>query len=137
MVGEGVYVIVHIEEMENGISEGWLMSPYVRELLKFHGSGDMILQMDHMLQWIWKEGGQKGDESLPVFHSFKEFSFPQRPKYFFVLQILHREHFSWQGVIRGTNCTPTGFKSVLDLLRKMDASMNCNTKKQQVGIYRG
>lgn len=112
--------VIHIERTDEGVSKGCFISPYIKDYVEFVDLGDMILKINRTLQM-----GNSQDEyaNRICYHSLRDFAFDKKCRYFYLLEVLYTEHSSWQGRLSGTNCTRIYFKSVLDLLKKMNQSM--------------
>lgn len=139
MTGTNGIFIIYIDCKEDKVSKGRLLCPYIMEPMGFCDLSDMVLKIDRVLQK--KEELEKTES--PVCNSmFHDIASEQRTQYFYFLEVLYREHSSWQGRITGTGCPSTYFKSVLELLGKMNQSMeqeelrlklSCTKRKNKEG----
>lgn len=118
--------IVYIENIENGVPKGWFMNPYMEKYEPFTDLGNMLLKMDTGLHRLMEKEKRGELNDSARCHSFQDFIFPVKARYFYLIQILYASHHSWQGLITGTNRPNITFKSALDCIRKMDEAMQRN-----------
>lgn len=115
--------VIYIEKIEDGVSKGSFINPYIKEYVEFSDLNDMILKINRIIQ---EKAGQYQGTNQKCYHTFHELAFARCSssfRYFYFLEVLYTEYSSWQGQVTGTDCPRTCFKSVLDLLEKINQSM--------------
>lgn len=122
--------VIHIEKIETRVPKGYFMNPYEKDYVYFYGLGVMVLKINRILQKIQAQSGR----DRHIYHNLIYGNASFRPhKYFYILEVYYMENSSWQGRLIGTGCPKTCFKSVLDMLEKIDESMHVlKTKKVNV-----
>lgn len=124
--------VIYIEKIEDGVSKGSFINPYIKEYVAFSDLSDMILKMNRILL---EQAGPAPCINRKCYHTFHELAFARCSssfRYFYFLEVLYTEYSSWQGLVTGTDCPKTCFKSVLDLLEKINQSMVHEQKRKIV-----
>ena len=115
--------IVHIEKVEDNIPTGWYMNPYIEEYIPFRGLSDMVLKIDDSLHELMEKEERGESSEMTCYHSLRDFTCQRKPQFFYLIQILYTCHYSWQGVLTGTNQPRIAFKSVQDCIYKINQAM--------------
>lgn len=104
--------IFHVTHYENGMATGWLSHPRLEESLKIQSIPQLLFALDDILSC----------EDVPLEpRAFQQPDFPDTPFATIRLQILFREHHTWQGyIIWEDQQMETSFRSVLELVQLLD-----------------
>lgn len=124
--------MVSILGIENGVPQGNFLDLYKWEKHVFNGWGDLILQMDQMLYQ-----GRLMIDYPPTEQVMQESSSYPKGKYSFYIRVMYTEFSSWQGQVLGSNLPKTTFRSVLDLLHKVNAGIEKKAKHKPVYLKEG
>lgn len=105
--------VVTVLSYRNGIMEGYLQHPRLAEKEKLQSLSQMILLLNSLVDLEDCPGG-----CLPLIPMEQE---KDRSKSVFRIQVLFREHYSWQGrLIWQDEGWETVFRSVAELLQLFD-----------------
>ena len=115
--------VVNIEKAEDDMQTGWFMNPYIQEYITFRDLGEMVIRMDERLHHLIEKEEQGKPGEMICYHTFRDFTFQSKPRFFYLIQILYTEHHSWQGLIAGTNRPRIAFRSSLECIHIMDQAI--------------
>ena len=133
--GENRKITVCVDSYENGILKGRLHNGY-READSFESLVQFLLVVEAMLE------DQQIPQSYTVRRKFSDYisagegsaaAGPVRKGSLatFDVQVLYRQHTSWQGVLLWRDCNlEQSFRSVLELVLLMDSAL----RKQEEGV---
>ena len=104
--------ILRVTYYKEGMITGWLSHPRLDRPIKVQSVPRLLFALDEILS----------REDIPInYHAFKEESLPDHPVATIRLQILFREHHTWQGcVIWEDQHMEAPFLSVLELIEILD-----------------
>ncbi len=125
-VSEKRRYIVYVDSYENGVLQGWLSSPH-QTVERFDSLSQFLLKMEELLD----------EAQLPqAYTTLRRFSDLQQPdcenrmpytcgrKMTFELQVIFRQHSSWQGVlVWREQKVEHSFRSVLELVILLDSAL--------------
>lgn len=105
--------VIAIRSYENGMLDGWLQHPRLEKEEKLRSLSQMVLLLDGLLDLENCPG-----RPLPLIHSMCD---DREETAVFRVQILFREHCTWQGKLIWQNENKEAvFRSVLELLQLLD-----------------
>lgn len=105
--------VVTVLSYKNGVMEGYLQHPRLEEREKIESLSQMILLLNCLVDLEDCPG-----QSLPLIPVEQE---QDRRKSVFRIQVLFREHYSWQGrLIWQNEDREVVFRSVIELLQLFD-----------------
>lgn len=128
MIRDYDYYIIKVDEVRNGTPMGRIINLCIQGTIQFYDLGDMILKINKTMFNLIEKVKQSKSEELPTFHSFRELIYGNSSKYFFLVRMVCSDEISWHGIVEGSNCHRKGFKSVLDLMCKIDCALNNDNK---------
>ena len=104
--------ILHVTYYEKGMLTGWLSHVRLEKPLKIQNVPQLLFALDEILS----------QEDVPVvYHTAKDEMLPEDTIATIWLQILFREHHTWQGrVIWENQRMEAPFRSVLELIEILD-----------------
>ena len=104
--------ILHVTYYEKGMLTGWLSHVRLEKPLKIQNVPQLLFALDEILS----------QEDVPVvYHTAKDEMLPEDAIATIWLQILFREHHTWQGrVIWENQRMEAPFRSVLELIEILD-----------------
>lgn len=105
-------VIFHVHDYHDGQIEGWLSHPRLPQPIKISSVPQLLFVLDDVLE----------RESRPMeYPNYPASAMPGRPIATLRLQILFREHYTWQGVVLWEEQQKQAtFLSVLELVKLLD-----------------
>ena len=122
---------VCVDSYENGVLSGWVYNPLWAEGQPFKSLSQFLLLMEQMLDEI---GFPQPYNEARNFAPVKELPGQERisdrhlrgKRMTFQLQILFRQHASWQGCATWEEARKMqSFRSVLELILLMDSALRC------------
>lgn len=122
--------IVCVDSYDDGVLKGRFYSPY-QEGESFSSLSQFLMKMESMLNDLQIPQSYTQLRSFADVHSASEELFPehavrQGTRATFELQILFRQHTSWQGMLRRRgDMAEYSFRSVLELVTLMDSALRC------------
>lgn len=105
--------VVTVRSYRNGVMEGWLQHPRLNHREKLQSLSQMVLMLNDLLDLE-----SCPNQPLPLIHAECE---EGEELGIFRIQILFREHYTWQGKLVWQNESQEAvFHSVIDLLSLLD-----------------
>jgi len=144
-------VCVCVEQVQNGDFSGLLYHQYADVPINFNGAADFLVKMEGLMDdWDFPQRGlaerffkkenrdnagkphhlKANDDRLPIeivqdMNGVRNVQNKKGSLATFVIQVVYRQDATWQGhVIHKENNEKKDFRSALELLKYMDASVN-------------
>ena len=104
--------ILYVTHYKEGMLSGWLVHPRVESQIKVQSVPQLLFLLDNILL----------REDIPIdYYAFEERELPDSTIATIRLQILFREHYTWQGcVVWEDRQLEAPFRSVLELIEILD-----------------
>ncbi|MCR0155790.1 hypothetical protein MKC74_06720 [[Clostridium] innocuum] len=125
---------IYIREKTTYDLAGIFFNPYMKEPIPFYTIADLIVKIEEVMDGIEKMKESGITSSITeLMNNYKKMAVDWNPEYFFVIEILYKQHNSWQGRIKGSSLEDSVcFKSVMELILilfdavKIDNRVDCN-----------